>query len=427
MVYHLPNNGRWVAVIGAGAAGLAAAKYLLGEGLLVPISERKAQPGGVWNTTRMDDCTSSPVYDGLETNLPRSLMTFSDVPWLKDTSLFPRSSEVFEYLKTYASKLEQSPLGQSNLLVKCNTTVKEVKHGTSMGRQCWRIRATQPLSPRDVQSTDCFDAVVITIGNYHHPFVPPLEGISEPCTQQLSAETHVGVTGVQQFNHAVKTVTFENGTELAVDKVIICTGYSYDFSFIRQAGDDLISPVGVSVRNVYKHLLYTENPTLTFVGLPTMSATFTVAEAQSAVVARIFSSRLSLPSRPELRRWYDESTQAHEDLVRSGGADPRHYHSFRLRDDKQYVNEVLEWSLRTAENLTIHRDQGMPPPFWCGCLDRARETSREMRKEFLKLGGARHLVTNHQALGSEHDGPCSQGRNMKRRLKGRCRACYLYK
>lgn len=43
--------GAKVAVIGAGPAGITAARRLLGAGLDVTVFERKSQPGGTWYAT----------------------------------------------------------------------------------------------------------------------------------------------------------------------------------------------------------------------------------------------------------------------------------------------------------------------------------------------------------------------------------------
>jgi len=65
-------------VIGAGASGLAATRYLLSEGFQVTTYERKFDAGGVWNTT--DKEYLAGLYDGLLANVPRTLMEFSDFP-----------------------------------------------------------------------------------------------------------------------------------------------------------------------------------------------------------------------------------------------------------------------------------------------------------------------------------------------------------
>ena len=99
------------------------------------------------------------------------------------------------------------------------------------------------------------------------------------------------------LNPATRSVTFKDGRTLYVDHIIFCTGYQYDFSFIKKttnAGDRLLFEAGLRVSQVDEHMFYTGDPSLAFVGLPKKSAAFTVAEAQSAYIARMFAGRLRL-------------------------------------------------------------------------------------------------------------------------------------
>eukprot|EP00667_Euglena_gracilis_P011178 EG_transcript_11410 len=66
-----------VAVIGAGAAGLAAAKALREVGFSVAVYERLPAPGGVW----LYRPNEGPMYDNLVTNIPKEVMQFTDVPF----------------------------------------------------------------------------------------------------------------------------------------------------------------------------------------------------------------------------------------------------------------------------------------------------------------------------------------------------------
>lgn len=80
-----------VAVIGAGAAGLAAAKELLREGHTVTVFEQLPDLGGVWRfdeRTELDPLGVDPsrsivhssMYRSLRTNLPREVMGYLEFP-----------------------------------------------------------------------------------------------------------------------------------------------------------------------------------------------------------------------------------------------------------------------------------------------------------------------------------------------------------
>lgn len=162
-----------IAVIGAGAAGLAAAKALLAEGFNVTIFERKTGPGGLWNTAPGTGCWPNPVYEGLETNVPRTLMTLSDFPWPTNASLFPTSSCVHQYLQQYLLDMQQSDNGQARLMVWYNTEVTGLRKSTCDKTPCWRIESTErPFGRNPVEKFSQWSAVIVAIGNYHKRWIP---------------------------------------------------------------------------------------------------------------------------------------------------------------------------------------------------------------------------------------------------------------
>jgi hypothetical protein len=70
-----------VAVIGAGASGLAAARILSRNGLAPTVLEQSSQIGGVWDYKVSS--SSHPMYRGLRTNLPREIMAFREKKWTR--------------------------------------------------------------------------------------------------------------------------------------------------------------------------------------------------------------------------------------------------------------------------------------------------------------------------------------------------------
>ncbi|GLT51956.1 hypothetical protein SLA2020_253260 [Shorea laevis] len=106
-----------VAVIGAGTAGLVAARELRREGHRVTVFERNTRLGGTWvyesrvetellglDPTR--EIVHSSLYRSLRVNMPRQLMSFSDYPFSRkeygDRRSFPRHEEVLRYLEDFA-------------------------------------------------------------------------------------------------------------------------------------------------------------------------------------------------------------------------------------------------------------------------------------------------------------------------------------
>jgi len=105
-----------VAVIGAGASGLVAARHLINAGLRPTIFEIAKNVGGAWtpslstNTIRSpphggtnNQHPSSKMWTGMHTNLSKYTCRFSDWPWPEDASAFPSVEEMHEYLESYAA------------------------------------------------------------------------------------------------------------------------------------------------------------------------------------------------------------------------------------------------------------------------------------------------------------------------------------
>lgn len=104
------------AVIGAGMAGLVAARELCREGHQVVVFERANDVGGTWlydpriesDPLGLDpgrNIVHASMYRSLRVNLPRQLMGFSDYPFLKkgwgDPRSFPGHEEVLRFLRGF--------------------------------------------------------------------------------------------------------------------------------------------------------------------------------------------------------------------------------------------------------------------------------------------------------------------------------------
>ena len=98
-------------MVGAGAAGLAAAKQLREHGHAVRVFEMSNDVGGVWQYEEkveadlmgkeLDKRIHSSMYESLRTNLPREVMAFDSLPFTDeyDARRFPHHSAVHKYLR----------------------------------------------------------------------------------------------------------------------------------------------------------------------------------------------------------------------------------------------------------------------------------------------------------------------------------------
>ena len=173
-----------MAVIGAGAAGLVAARELGREGHSVVVFERGDQVGGTWIYTPKVESdpigldprravVHSSLYQSLRTNLPREVMGFRDFPFVakkddetneRDPRRFPGHKEVLLYLKDFSREFG---IGE---LVRFETEVEYV--GLVDGGK-WKVRSKKR---GELGVDEIYDAVVVCNGHYTEPRIAEIPG-----------------------------------------------------------------------------------------------------------------------------------------------------------------------------------------------------------------------------------------------------------
>lgn len=177
-----------VAVVGAGAAGLAAARQLSVEGLEPLVFEAEPRLGGTWVYT--DEVESDPLgrdparsrvhtsmYADLRTNLPRDLMAFREYPFdgrgggEDGGRRFPPHDDVLRYLERYAESFDLVRR------IRFEHAVQAVVPLDANGAP-WTDQADEPTawSVCSSEGEEIFDAVAICNGHYAFPRVPDLPG-----------------------------------------------------------------------------------------------------------------------------------------------------------------------------------------------------------------------------------------------------------
>ncbi|XP_076957047.1 flavin-containing monooxygenase FMO GS-OX-like 4 [Bidens hawaiensis] len=374
-----------VAVIGAGASGLAAARQLRREGHSVVVFEKESQIGGIWvytNNTEPDPIGSDPtritvhssLYASLRTNLPRETMGFREYPFVakksgqRDPRRFPGHREVLEYLKDYAAEFG---IGE---LVRFETEVSRVWR-----RECgkWEVRFRKTSGDGDGEVVcESFDAVVVCNGHYTVPRIAHIPGVDRWPGKQIHSHNYrvpepflnkivilIGssasavdisreIASVAKEVHIASwsnsseesttlpgydnvwlrpmiesanedgTISFPHGFRISADIILHCTGYKYHFPFLDTQG--IVTVDDNRVGPLYKHVFPPSlAPWLSFVGLPWKIAPFPQFELQCEWIAGILSGRISLPSQDEMMK----DVEAFYDSLQASGYPKRYTHN----------------------------------------------------------------------------------------------------
>ncbi|KPM35642.1 hypothetical protein AK830_g10932 [Neonectria ditissima] len=466
-----------IAIIGAGPSGLAAAKYFLAEKKFskIQLFEQRATPGGVWNYTPLvreqgftvprtqpsslpDQAIwpkeggevefMSPIYDLLETNIPNSLMCYSDVEFPQGSPLFPKHAAVLQYLKDYADGLTP--------YISYRTQVLNVQKPSSQPNGPWQVEVLD-LKANEITKTE-FDAVVVASGHYNDPFIPHITGLVEfdkaypgavshskfyrrpddftdkkvivvgnsasgvdvsvqlstvaklpvfvsekekPSIVQPQADTPwaENVPEIVEFLPEKRGVRFANGrVELDIDSVIFCTGFHYSYPFLKNVEPSIVVPSGSHADHLWEHILYTADPTLAFLSVPQRIVPLPVSEAQSAVIGRIWSGRLSPPSKREMDAWVDDQHR-----VKGEG---KAIHVMTSPEDVDYVNRLhhLSGTAAKASDLGLENDgEGKRPPYWNLETRWVRERVPKIKLASRAVGERRHELRTLKDLGFDYE------------------------
>ncbi|XP_015670333.1 flavin-containing monooxygenase FMO GS-OX-like 2 [Protobothrops mucrosquamatus] len=336
-----------VAVIGAGAAGLCAARHILAssETFAPPVVfEASDRLGGTWIYTEekedaMGRTIHSSMYRDLRTNLPKESMAFPDFPFDPSLPSFLHHSDVLAYLDSYA---EQSGVCDH---IRFQWQVEEVRpverDAGSLGG--WEVTATVQHPESTQQVKEHFDAVMVCTGHYTVPFIPPIPGLDtfqgrilhshsyrypEPFANQSVVLVGAGPSGIDlalqlsdvaaqvvlshKRQHVCglpkdviqvppllkvgqKTMVFTDCSKMPADVLILCTGYKYNFPFLDLAQLGL-QETDYGMGPLYQHLLPPQHPSLFLIGLCQQICPFPHFHCQVLFALAVLSGRCSLPS-----------------------------------------------------------------------------------------------------------------------------------
>lgn len=152
---------RRYAVIGAGVAGLCAAKHLIEAGFEdVTIFEIGTQIGGIW--CYENDNGMSSAYQTLHINTAKNITHFHDFPFPPDVQLFPSHKDMHQYLVSYAEHFDLVRR------IRFGTRVTSLEPSARYTRECpeWELRT-------QAGEIFTFDHVIVASGHLSTPLDDP--------------------------------------------------------------------------------------------------------------------------------------------------------------------------------------------------------------------------------------------------------------
>ncbi len=159
---------RTVAIIGAGPAGLAAARWLKRDGFEPILFEQGDRLGGQWAA----DPRYSGVWQSMHTNTCREMTQFSDLAHAPGTPVYPSHRTMLAYLERYAETFDLAHR------IKLRTRVVGL---APLADHCWAVTY---VGDNGIERTEDFDKVVVASGRFNKPMLPDIAGLASfagPC------------------------------------------------------------------------------------------------------------------------------------------------------------------------------------------------------------------------------------------------------
>ncbi|XP_040906239.1 flavin-containing monooxygenase FMO GS-OX4-like [Toxotes jaculatrix] len=344
-----------VAVIGAGASGLCAAKHILtSPNCFAPpvVFELSGNIGGTWvydeRTGTRDNGRPihSSMYRDLRTNVPKEVMKFPDFPFEPQEKSFLSHQEVLRYLESYCDSHNIRPHIRLNTVVENVKPVVMTTEGEEEEKTVWEVTSSDSSG---CWKTETFDAVFVCTGHFSDPHIPDIPGIenfkgkvlhshnyryAEPFSGQSVVVLGAGFSGVDisieltkvdaqvtlshgrpRFNcplpsgmqqagpiEAIQedgSIRFQDGSVSEADVLLFCTGYNFKYPFLDAAQlgveihDHLITPL-------YRLLIPPAFPTLFFIGICKLICPYPNFYCQVRFAVATLDGTVTLPTRAQM-------------------------------------------------------------------------------------------------------------------------------
>lgn len=400
-----------IAVIGAGAAGLAAIKHSIDFDCEVIAFEQTNKLGGTWvyndkvgkNEFGID--IHSSMYKDLTTNLPIEIMCYPNEPFPENDKSFVSSSEVLSYYESFADKYNLRDR------IKFQHHVIRVRPVSQDLHNEWEVIVKNLLT--DIYEKFTFDAVLVCNGHFHSGFIPNYGGRNIFQGKQMHShdyrrpevfkdETILVIGGnfsavdiVQQTARYARSVTWSHHLNKEPDlrgfgenvmqkpdvmrlsehdvvfvddstaqftTIIYCTGYEYKFPFL--SVDCGISTCEDFVQPLFKHCLNINRPTMCFIGLANYVCPNQLFSLQARFCLSFLTDKKKLPTKQEML--LDSEADLKERWSR--GLPKRKAHFMGLNVQEQYYTDLattadIEPIKPVIPRMHIHTNLNRPRDF----------------------------------------------------------------
>jgi len=344
-----------VAIIGAGPSGLAQLRAFQSakeKGAEIPeivCFEKQSDWGGLWNYTWRTglDEYGEPVhcsmYRYLWSNGPKEGLEFADYSFEehfgKPIASYPPREVLFDYI---VGRVEKAGVRQ---WIRFNTPIRRVSWDED--RRKFDVIAHDNLKDEDYSEE--FDNVIVASGHFSIPNVPEYPGFTKFGGRILHAHDFrdalefkdkdiliIGTSysaediGSQCWKYGCKSITvshrtapmgykwpdnwqevpilervdkdtayFKDGSQKKVDVILLCTGYIHHFPFMEESlrlkTNNRLAPA-----NLYKTVVWKDNPELLYLGMQDQWYTFNMFDAQAWYARDLIMGRLEVPSKADM-------------------------------------------------------------------------------------------------------------------------------
>ncbi|CAH1637686.1 unnamed protein product [Spodoptera littoralis] len=377
-----------VCVVGAGIAGISAARYLKEEGIDFTVYESTQYVGGTWRfdprvgTDENGLPLHTSMYKNLRTNLPKPTMELRGFPLPEHLPSFPSWRDYYQYLQDYSKHfniLDHIKFLHNVLLIRRVGDVWRVKHQ--------HVQTNETFE-------DEYDYIIIGNGHFSKPNMPNIPGEDrfkgkiihshdykepEPFRNRRVLIVGAGPSGmdigldvaevsktlvhshhskinfstpfpphyhkkpdIQEFNET--GVIFKDGSYEEIDDVIYCTGFQYDIPFLDESSGLTLSPK--SIVPLYRYMVNINQPSMILMGLIVRACLVVALDAQARYATALVKGNFTLPPHEEMMQEWQKRMNA----IRSKGLPSSYIHILAEKEDQYYAE--------LSEESGIHR---VPP------------------------------------------------------------------